>query len=74
MKNNTNLKTLDAVKRERERAVFREIGFLYGGKIALTIMFKNKEKNNRKRRMGYIAEVRKSKKRQKLLPKSLSFL
>ena len=61
-------------EREREREVFSQIGFICDGKIALTITIKNKEKNKTKRRMGYIAEVRKSKKRQKLLPKSLSFL
>ena len=64
-----NAETIETV----ERAVFSEIGFLRGGKIELTITIKNKEKNKTERRKGYIAEVRKSKKRQKLLPKACPF-
>ena len=61
-------------ERERERVVFRKIGFICDAKSTSAIRTKNKERNKTKVRMGYIAEVQKSKEVQKLLLKSLSFL
>ena len=71
-----NAETIETVERERERerVVFSKIGFICVGKNASTIRSKNKERNKTKVRMGYIAEVQKDKKIQKLLHKSLSFL
>ena len=61
-----SFKTLEAVERERERVVFREID--------ITINSDRRKKGESKKRIGYLAEVQKGKKRIKLLQDSLSFL
>ena len=53
-------------ERERERVVFREID--------ITTSLNKRKKEESKKRIGYLAEVQKGKKRIKLLQDSLSFL